>query len=352
MKLNIPGITFKSFVFAPMPHGLICGFFILCYTICWRTQLAVRGRAVGLPNEEIGQLESVKYTAGPLINHFVPTTVLGTQAILDTLVWEPTLLDPTVPRSEKEALVLDLAEELAQDKRSGKILNPKQQNPESIPIHRRGLLTQIKGKISQGCIFRSNAIIQGMDVHNLNFSQFFSIFLELCNTLGIKVEVLAICFHPDNFSFQLGCITASGLDKLATPPQDAPSPVTRDSLEKMAFAYLQAFLANLAGSKGILTFNDGVPFSYEPDNLAPIEIGLPIKRLQPPTAITGVAVNPDDPFSELISKQAKEINASIKGVKTPKTSASQKPKPTANNKADGPSGPKKGRRSPGPVSGR
>lgn len=329
MKLNIPGITFKSFVFTSWPHSFVCGFLVLCFSMVWRAQLAQRGRAAGMPSTDIPKLDTAKAIAGPVMNHPVPKQVLGAQAVFSTVVWEAGLISPETTRIEKDAIVAKLAVEIISGKAPAKVLTPKQLNPETVNLHRRGLVAQSLGKIQGDAIYSPTSIIQGADIHNLTFSEFFNGFLGVCELIGINKEVLAISLHPENFNFPGGCATTSGSLRDLDPPLEISLPVQNQVLEDYAFNYIKNFLSGLAGSKGFLSFNDGVTLNWESNNLMPLEAGLPIVRQSPPSAFASLQEDPSDPYAALANSQIKEFNASIKDVRKPKT-ATNSSTPTPN----------------------
>lgn len=340
IKINIPGITFKSFVFTSWPHSFVCGLFVLCFSLVWRVQFALRGKAAGSSTADIPKMDTAKFQAGPLMNHPVPKQVLGAHAVFNTVVWESALLSPTTSRIEKDVIVANLATGVVTGTGAAKVLSSKQLNHESITLHRRGLVSQVLGKIQGESVYSPNTIVSGVDIYNMTFKEFFAGFLGVCDSLGIPKEIIGISLHPSNFSFETGCQTISGLVKDQNPPVEFSTPVTDAQLESYGLSYIKLFLAGFAGDKASLTFNDGIPLSYEGNNLMPMELGLPIARLTPPSAISPLTEDPSDPYTALANSQIKEFNSSIKTVRLPKTASS--PSPTAGRRRGRPPGGARG----------
>ena len=274
-----------------------------------------------MKNQDIPKLDTAKFLAGPVMNHLVVKQVIAAHAVFNTIIWEPSLLNSATSKVEKDAIVDSVAVELATSQGSGKILRPTQLSPETIPLHRRGLILQITGKIQNDSVYTPTKVISGVDLHNLDFDVFYSGFIEICQTLNITPEQLAVAVapgRPDNRSISVSGIISDH------PELGIPSPVSFENLKPHCKNMVINFFTNLTGDKGSLTFLDGIPLSYEGNNLMPLETGLPIVRPSPPGVMPFVDDTQGDPYASLANDQIKVINTSIKTLPTPKKAVAPK----------------------------
>lgn len=319
-KINVPGINFSNIVYPEYPHAFVCGLFVLCFSVVWRAQIAARAKATSFPTTDIPKLETCRFIASAVMNNPICSIVPATNAVFSTIIWEGDALLPTNSISEKTAIIHESAKQVLSTKGPSRVLSNNQITAETLPLHRRGLIAQSIGKIQNDPIYSTPTIVQGADIHNLDFPLFFSSFLELCQRLNISSEILRIIFAPSNFSATEGCITGSGgilENKALEEDLIAPDP---KSLELAGFAYLTDFLYSAISSSGsseaFVKVNDGLLLSYETDNLTPLEKGFPIKRSSPPAklAMLDPQTAEADPFTRLASKQIQGYNSSLVGV--------------------------------------
>lgn len=308
-KINFPGINFGNIVYPVFPHSYVCGFFVLAFSLTWRAQLATRAKAISFPIKDIPKLDTAKIIAGPIMTNPLLMIVPATSAVFETIIWEGDTLNSSATINEKSIIVHNSAVSLTRYKGPSRVLSLNQINASTLNVHRKGLVSQTIGKCQNEPIHSTLSILQGVDLHNINFTTFFKCFLETCEKVSIPTETLQIIFSEENFNPSYGCNSVIG----GTDSNSNITPVPIENLEQAAKTYISKFLSLPGITESLLNINDGLMLSFEAGNFLPIEIGLPIARSSPPSKMSTLdpSLVEKDPFAKLAEKQIQLYNSSI-----------------------------------------
>jgi len=336
-KINIPGIRFSEIVYDVYPHSFIISLLLNAFALVWKAQLASRAKGLGCPVKDIPQLDTSRFISGPYTNCPLTLILPATEAVMSTIMWETEALAPNLPSKDRSMMVHQSANTLIAYKGPGRLLGTSQITLPTLDLHRKGRMASTLGKMQNDPIYATQTILQGGDVHNINFEEFFAAFTNLCVLLNIPVELLDLILAFDNYNPTSGCNTVIGSreqNKLIFI-EDRPT-------YQKAFLFISSFLQGFVpDGKNIVSLNDvlllapGINF-----NQLPIETGFPIRRSAPPAKLNDQFTTASDPFSKLASKQISAYNSSIsqaspRAAAAPKKAAKAPKAPPAARKRKG-----------------
>lgn len=271
-KIIIPGVKVDEMDYLNKIYEIRPAVFLIMFLTAWRAQITSCLSSFIQNKEEIQGLNSQRtiaslfLTDNPLVKRFFAGI-----AVMRTLYLNSEDL-AQLNETEAKAYIGGVIDRLAETSGRAQIQPSKLVHPQLVDVHRRGIMAQIRGLIQAKGIHFPGELMLNLNPQLVTLKDVVAIWESMCLVIG----------GPFN------------LQDIVGPCEDP---------------YKQFLIKQLfSGTNNPFIFADNIKISVNPENLTPLEEGLPIERTLPIDPPEMEAPGEDaNPFLKLAFNQLQEL---------------------------------------------